>query len=60
MKDLRKEKEKKINESLNELDTKGFTWDRANEYQRLQTEWWKECDRIDKYDNNIKFSNNRT
>jgi len=46
IKDKRKEMEKRVDESLEEIRAKGFTWDRANEYRKRQTEWWKECDKL--------------
>ena len=45
IKDKRKEMEKRVDESLEEIRAKGFTWDRANEYRKRQIEWWKECDK---------------
>ena len=42
--DRRKEKEQLVNEALEEIHDKGFTKERGEEYQRRQTEWWKECD----------------
>ena len=47
--DSRKEKEMKVDEALDELRRKGFSWERVNEYYKRQSEWWKECDdRINK------------
>ena len=46
--DSRKEKEKKVDEALDELRRKGFSWERVNEYYKRQSEWWKECDRVNK------------
>ena len=46
--DSRKEKEMKVDEALDELRRKGFSWDRVNEYYKRQSEWWKECDRVNK------------
>jgi len=46
--DSRKEKEMKVDEALDELRRKGFTWERVNEYYKRQSEWWKECDRVNK------------
>jgi hypothetical protein len=43
--DRRREYERKVDESLKEIKDKGFTKERGQEYQRRQTEWWKECDR---------------
>ena len=50
--DSRKEKEMKVDEALDELRRKGFTWERVNEYYKRQSEWWKECDRVN--NNKIK------
>ena len=47
-----KEKEKKVDEALDELHRKGFSWERANEYYKRQSEWWKECDNNDRVSNN--------
>ncbi len=44
-KDRRKELEERVVESLNEIRDKGYTKERGKEYQRRQTEWWKECDK---------------
>ncbi len=44
--DSRKEKEMKVDEALDELHRKGFSWERANEYYKRQSEWWKECDGV--------------
>mgnify|MGYP001178873708 FL=1 len=44
--DSRKEKEMKVDEALDELRRKGFSWERVNEYYKRQSEWWKECDRV--------------
>jgi len=41
-----KEKEMKVDEALDELRRKGFSWERVNEYYKRQSEWWKECDRV--------------
>ena len=46
IKDRRKELERKVDESLEEIRVKGFTKERNEEYQRRQTEWWKECDKF--------------
>ena len=46
-KDVRREKEEWMLKSLREIHDKGFTKERGEEYQRRQTEWWKECDRYD-------------
>jgi len=46
--DSRKEKEMKVDEALDELRRKGFSWERVNEYYKRQSEWWKECDRVNK------------
>ena len=46
--DSRKEKEMKVDEALDELRREGFTWERVNEYYKRQSEWWKECDRVNK------------
>ena len=43
--DRRKEMEERVVESLNEIRDKGYTKKRGEEYQRRQTEWWKECDK---------------
>jgi hypothetical protein len=43
--DRRKEKERLVNEALEEIHDKGFTKERGEEYQRRQTEWWNECDK---------------
>ena len=45
--DRRKEMERKVNVAMKEIHDKGFTTKRAERYQMLQLEWWKECDRID-------------
>ena len=45
IKDRRKEKEECVNEVLEEIHDKGYTKERVEEYQRLQIEWWKECDK---------------
>jgi hypothetical protein len=45
-KDRRKELERKVDESLEEIRVKGCTKERNEEYQRRQTEWWKECDKF--------------
>ena len=45
--DRRREKERLVNEALEEIRDKGFTKERGIEYQRRQTEWWKVCDRYD-------------
>ena len=50
--DSRKEKEMKVDEALDELRRKGFSWERVNEYYKRQSEWWKECDRVN--NNKIK------
>ena len=50
--DSRKEKEMKVDEALDELRRKGFTWERVNEYYKRQSEWWKECDRVNKITKN--------
>ena len=50
--DSRKEKEMKVDEALDELRRKGFSWERVNEYYKRQSEWWKECD--DRVSNNNK------
>ena len=47
-----KEKEMKVDEALDELRRKGFSWERVNEYYKRQSEWWKECDRVN--NNKIK------
>ena len=52
--DSRKEKEMKVDEALDELRRKGFSWERVNEYYKRQSEWWKECDRINKKVNIMK------
>ena len=52
--DSRKEKEMKVDEALDELRRKGFTWERVNEYYKRQSEWWKECDRVNKKVNIMK------
>ena len=52
--DSRKEKEMKVDEALDELRRKGFTWERVNEYYKRQSEWWKECDRVSKITKIIK------
>ena len=44
-KDKRKEKERQVNLAMKEIHDKGYTKERGEEYQRLQIEWWKECDR---------------
>jgi len=49
-----KEKEMKVDEALDELHRKGFSWERANEYYKRQSEWWKECDRVS---NNKQLNN---
>ena len=46
-KDNRKEMERRVTAAMEEIHDKGFTTKRAERYQRLQLEWWKECDRID-------------
>jgi|TARA_R110000764_G_scaffold234246_1_gene327996 hypothetical protein len=46
IKDARKELERLVIESLEEIRDKGYTKERGEEYQRRQTEWWKECDKI--------------
>ena len=51
--DSRKEKEMKVDEALDELRRKGFSWERVNEYYKRQSEWWKECDRVNN-NNKIK------
>ena len=43
--DKRKEKERLVVESLEEIRDKGYTKERGIEYQRRQIEWWKECDK---------------
>ena len=43
--DKRKEKERLVVDSLEEIRDKGYTEERGIEYQRRQTEWWKECDK---------------
>jgi|TARA_B110001454_G_C12602062_1_gene384909 hypothetical protein len=43
--DRRKEKERLVVDSLEEIRDKGYTEERGKEYQRRQTEWWKECDK---------------
>ena len=50
--DSRKEKEMKVDEALDELRRKGFSWERVNEYYKRQSEWWKECDNNDRVSNN--------
>ena len=50
--DSRKEKEMKVDEALDELRRKGFSWERVNEYYKRQSEWWKECDRVNKITKN--------
>ena len=45
VRDRRKEYERRVDETLNELHDKGFTKERAGEYQRRQTLWWRECDK---------------
>ena len=50
--DSRKEKEMKVDEALDELRREGFTWERVNEYYKRQSEWWKECDRVNKITKN--------
>jgi len=50
-----KEKEMKVDEALDELRRKGFSWERVNEYYKRQSEWWKECD--DRVSNNNKQLN---
>ena len=45
IKDRRKEKEEWMIVSLKEIHDKGYTKERGEEYQRRQTEWWKECDK---------------
>ena len=50
-----KEKEMKVDEALDELHRKGFSWERANEYYKRQSEWWKECD--DRVSNNNNNNN---
>ena len=52
--DSRKEKEMKVDEALDELRRKGFSWERVNEYYKRQSEWWKECDRVNKKVNIMK------
>ena len=49
-----KEKEMKVDEALDELRRKGFSWERVNDYYKRQSEWWKECDRINKKVNIMK------
>jgi len=44
-KDRRKELERLVVESLEEIRDKGYTKERGIEYQRRQIEWWKECDK---------------
>ena len=44
IKDARKELERLVIESLEVIIDKGYTKDRGEEYERRQTEWWKECD----------------
>jgi len=46
IRDVRREKERLVVESLEEIRDKGFTKERGEEYQRRQTEWWKECDKM--------------
>ena len=46
IKDARKELERLVIESLEEIRDKGYTKERGEEYQRRQTEWRKECDKI--------------
>jgi hypothetical protein len=43
--DRRKEYERRVDTVLDELHDKGFSKERAREYQLRQTQWWKECDR---------------
>jgi len=45
-KDKRKEAERRVNESMKEIHDKGFTWERAERYQKLQLEWWRVCDEV--------------
>ena len=47
--DERKEKERQVNLAMKEIHDKGYTKERGEEYQRLQTEWWKECDKWQKW-----------
>ncbi len=42
----------KVDEALDELRREGFTWERVNEYYKRQSEWWKECDRVNKITKN--------
>jgi hypothetical protein len=42
----RKEKERLVDEALKEIHDKGYTKERGIEYQKRQTEWWKECDKM--------------
>ena len=42
----------KVDEALDELRRKGFSWERVNEYYKRQSEWWKECDNNDRVSNN--------
>ena len=42
-----------MNEALDELQ-RGFSWERVNEYYKRQSEWWKECDRVNKKVNIMK------
>jgi len=44
-KDRRKEKERLVVESLEEIRDKGYTKERGEKYQKRQLEWWKECDK---------------
>ena len=52
IKDARKVLERLVIESLEEIRDKGYTKERGEEYQRRQTGWWKECDKI-KYQNTL-------
>ena len=47
--DKRKELERLVVDSLEEIRDKGYTEERGIEYQRRQTEWWKECDKWQKW-----------
>ena len=40
-----KEKERLVNEAMEEIHDKGMGEGRGEEYQKRQIEWWKECDK---------------
>jgi hypothetical protein len=46
IRDARKEKEEWMLKSLKEIHDKGYTKERGIEYQKRQTEWWIECDKM--------------